>query len=72
VAWSSFGRRGARNPEQTRTHGIMSRFRASDAVVVQDTHIRREAVVAIVEYQLRNVAIPIKNGRIQISLVFTY
>jgi hypothetical protein len=42
----------ARNTEQTRNHGIKSKFSALDAVVVQDTHIRGEAVVAVGELNL--------------------
>jgi hypothetical protein len=40
---------GARNAEQTGNHGITSKFRAPDAVVLQYTHIRKEAVIAIGE-----------------------
>jgi hypothetical protein len=47
TAWRGFERRGARNVKLARNHGIKGKFRASDAEVVQDTHIHREAVVAV-------------------------
>jgi hypothetical protein len=46
---SDFGRRGARNAEQTGSCGIKGKLSASDAVKVQDTHILGEAVIAVGE-----------------------
>jgi hypothetical protein len=51
IAWSDFRKTAeARNAEQTGNHGITSKFRASDVAVVQDTHIHREAIVAVGEF----------------------
>jgi hypothetical protein len=51
TAKSGFGKRGARNAKQTGNRGIESKIRASDAVVVQDIHIRRGSIVTVGEFE---------------------